>query len=85
MTPPRIWHWHGYKPSDVRCWLHAIVEEGRWPSGGRHPIPSGCRTFSPIHMNSCYLRSFVWLLDQHDAMLRVTDLAHALSKRQLQA
>ena len=23
---PVIWHWHGYKPEDVRCWLKSIQE-----------------------------------------------------------
>ena len=26
---PKLWHWHGYKPSDVDCWLNAI-ESGAW-------------------------------------------------------
>ena len=52
------------------------------PSGGRQPIPSGC-TFT--HPHEQLLPAQLRLPDQHDAMLRVTDLAHALSKRKLQA
>ena len=27
---PRIWHWHGYKPRDVHCWLR-MMSMGVWP------------------------------------------------------
>ena len=30
---PRIWHWHGYKPQDVACWLEAM-RRGSWPARG---------------------------------------------------
>ena len=28
--PPRMWHWHGYKPEDVECWIDAM-RDGTWP------------------------------------------------------
>ena len=28
--PPRMWHWHGYKPEDVQCWIDAM-RDGTWP------------------------------------------------------
>ena len=37
---PHIWHWHGYKPADVVCWLRAIAE-GTWPLRAWHELP-GC-------------------------------------------
>ena len=37
---PRIWHWHGYKPSDVSCWLRTMAE-GAWPLRAWRDTP-GC-------------------------------------------
>lgn len=37
---PRIWHWHGYKPSDVACWMRSIAE-GTWPLRAWRDTP-GC-------------------------------------------
>lgn len=25
-----MWHWHGYKPEDVECWIDAM-RAGTWP------------------------------------------------------
>ncbi|KAL1498865.1 hypothetical protein AB1Y20_013389 [Prymnesium parvum] len=79
----RIWHWHGYKPADVRCWLDAMVS-GAWPrrawrdldgcdGRGRcryRPVKdSGCRWFSRIELAPCYLHTYVHLLLQHERFL----------------
>lgn len=37
---PHIWHWHGYKPNDVACWLNAMAT-GKWPLRGWRETP-GC-------------------------------------------
>ena len=26
---PYLWHWHGFKPYDVECWL-SVLERDRW-------------------------------------------------------
>lgn len=39
-TQPRLWHWHGYKPADVQCWLDAMAK-GTWPLRGWRDTP-GC-------------------------------------------
>ena len=69
---PHIWHWHGYKPHDVACWMDAI-EGGAWPSRAWQDLPvqgSGCRYFDAITMGSCYLRTYAFLLTQHQLLLR---------------
>ena len=38
-TQPRIWHWHGYKPSDVQCWMDSIAQ-GRWPTRSWRDTPN---------------------------------------------
>jgi len=82
VSDPRIWHWHGYKPSDVQCWLHAI-RAGTWPvrawrelegcHRGRckyQPIRnSGCRSFPQIKPARCYLRTYAHLLGEHQRLL----------------
>lgn len=81
---PRIWHWHGYKSSDVTCWLHAMAN-GTWPErawrqptacDGRRgacsykPIRgSGCRYLGRITPSPCYLRTYTYLLMQHERLL----------------
>lgn len=86
---PRLWHWHGYKPADVECWLNAI-RSGAWPerawrdtepncNRGRcrfTPIVgSGCRVMSVLKPRPCYLRTYTHLLAQHQKLLYVADLA----------
>ena len=83
----RIWHWHGYKPDDVRCWLEAI-RVGRWPlrawrsldgcnGQGRcsyRPVKnSGCHWFGRIDLAPCYLRTYTHLLVQHRRLLWLSD------------
>lgn len=78
-----IWHWHGYKPDDVQCWLDAM-RSGKWPQrawrdlegcDGRgrcryRPVKdSGCRWFSRLELAPCYLRTYVHLLLQHQRFL----------------
>jgi len=84
---PRVWHWHGYKPHDVKCWLDAM-RAGRWPlRGWRDETPncrrgrcrwkpiigSGCRYFGRISLNPCYLRTYTYLLMQHLSLLQLAD------------
>ncbi|KAL1526043.1 hypothetical protein AB1Y20_020864 [Prymnesium parvum] len=69
---PHIWHWHGYKPHDVSCWMSAI-QSGKWPAESwlDHPVRgTGCRYFDAISMGSCYLRTYVYLLVQHKELIR---------------
>ena len=40
MLQPHIWHWHGYKPADVACWLRSIAT-GTWPLRAWRDTP-GC-------------------------------------------
>jgi hypothetical protein len=88
---PRIWHWHGYKPQDVHCWLTAMGD-GSWPARAwgdvrtpcNHPscrwkpiFGSGCRFLGRIEPKPCYLRTYAWLLSQHQKMLRLaTNITH---------
>ena len=83
---PKLWHWHGYKPSDVDCWLNAI-ESGAWPERSWRALPnckrgrckwkpivgSGCRYFGRITMKPCYLRTYVYMLAQHRKLLELAD------------
>ena len=87
---PHIWHWHGYKPRDVTCWLRAM-STGTWPlrawrellgcAGGSHqclyqPIKdSGCRHLGRIGHSKCYLRTYTYLLMQHQNLLRLAAAA----------
>lgn len=91
---PRIWHWHGYKPGDVACWLGAMVK-GAWPlrawratpgcargGGGCNYQPikdSGCRHLGRIGHSRCYLRTYTYLLMQHRNILK---LAESVGNRQ---
>ena len=87
VAEPRVWHWHGYKPHDVACWLRAM-QSGVWPARGWRdtkvpcrrgrcrwkPIHgSGCRYFGRIEMSPCYLRTYTYLLTQHLRMLSIAD------------
>ena len=87
LLEPRLWHWHGYKPSDVECWVRAI-EGGSWPARGWNDIKpncrqgrcrwkpimgSGCRYFGRIAMTPCYLRTYTYLLTQHRRLLALAD------------
>ena len=41
---PIIWHWHGYKPYDVQCWLDGLISgrvELPGPSVSSEPLPHG--------------------------------------------
>ena len=83
---PKLWHWHGYKPSDVDCWLNAI-DSGAWPERSWRALPnckrgrckwkpivgSGCRYFGRITMKPCYLRTYVYMLAQHRKLLELAD------------
>ena len=69
---PHIWHWHGYKPHDVACWV-AAIRGGAWPARAWRHTPvmgSGCRYFDAITMGSCYLRTYAFLLTQHRRLVR---------------
>ena len=94
---PRIWHWHGYKPADVACWLGSMAA-GAWPlrawrdtpgcvegararslgakEGGAclyQPIKdSGCRYLGRIRQSKCYLRTYTYLLMQHQRLLHLS-------------
>ena len=84
---PRIWHWHGYKPQDVACWLEAM-RRGSWPARGwrdtkvpcrrgrcrwKPVLASGCRYFGRIDMRPCYLRTYVHLLVQHHRAIAIAE------------
>ena len=89
IAEPRIWHWHGYKPADVRCWLTAM-ENGSWPERawrrpacqGTHrgsctykPIRgSGCRYYGRITPGKCYLRTYAYLLGEHERFLAMASM-----------
>ena len=87
VVQPRIWHWHGYKPQDVACWLEAM-RRGSWPARGwcDTKVPcnkgrcrwkpvrdSGCRYFGRIDMRPCYLRTYTYLLTQHHRAVAIAD------------
>lgn len=89
---PRIWHWHGYKPRDVACWLESI-EHGTWPLRAWREAPgcaqgkgsckyqpikdSGCRFLGRIRQTRCYLRTYTYLLAQHQQLLHLAGSRHA--------
>ena len=79
---PRIWHWHGYKPADVQCWMRAMAM-GLWPwrppackkkAGARcvyRPMrAAGCRLYGSIQPTACWLRTYTYLLRQHERLLQ---------------
>jgi len=84
LEEPRVWHWHGYKPSDVRCWLRAMAN-GSWPERAWRPLSckerrkgscsykpirgSGCRYLGRITPSPCYLRTYTILLMEHERFL----------------
>ena len=54
---PSIWHWAGYKPNDVQCWLRAM-RSGKWPE-------RAWRNAAPPHaalpqQSSCTRRQCHW-------------------------
>ena len=81
---PHIWHWHGYKGGDVQCWLDSMAN-GTWPlrawrkpegcqkkrgACSYKPIRgSGCRYLGRITPNNCYLRTYTYLLRQHQSLV----------------
>ena len=56
---PRLWHWHGFKPRDVECWLSSI-DRGTWPMRAWRDTTSPCTAntrprcnFMPIANSGC--------------------------------
>ena len=80
---PRLWHWVGYKPRDVACWLRAMAAD-TWPweshkarcgRRGRcayRPVKeSGCRFIGSIQPGGCYLRTYAYLLTQYESLVAI--------------
>jgi hypothetical protein len=98
LKSPRIWHWHGYKASDVHCWLSAMAN-GTWPERAWRPLDcergsctykpirgSGCRYLGRISPSPCYLRTYTYLLRQADRLLELARRSHpVISKMSGQA
>ena len=93
VVSPHVWHFHGYKPKDVVCWLDAI-HSGAWPIRAWHTIGprcrqgrcrwkpirgSGCRYFGRIEPSRCFLRTYTYLLVEFRQMIRLADSIAPLS------
>ena len=80
---PSIWHWAGYKPQDVRCWL-STMRDGNWPErswrNGAPPFSAlpeetSCRTGScrwkPVLGSGCrFYSALAPLMQQTPCYLR---------------
>lgn len=75
---PFIWHWHGFKPYDVACWLGQL-EGGGWDldadvktalaTAGKH----GCRGLlnGRMGMHECSLATYLDLFAAHERLLGI--------------
>lgn len=78
---PFVWHWHGFKPYDVRCWLDRL-ESGAWDldldvksslqAAGKH---GSCRGLlnGRMGMHECSLATYLDLFAAHERLLVIAD------------
>lgn len=77
---PYVWHWHGFKPYDVKCWLEVLIE-GDWNLKGdvRTQISRskshGCRGLLNTRMSfpDCSLALYLELYANYLRLLLVAD------------
>jgi len=79
-----LWHWHGYKPADVRCWIEAAAA-GKWAPHWRpnashrlmHNIKwagTACRWFAAIgQLRPCAQVTYAHLWHEYERLLALAD------------
>ena len=82
-----VWHWHGWKPYDIECWVD-LMTRGEWPSGERLQevakagdwglkvaAEQGCRgKLAPrLLPHKCFLKSYALLLSHHRRLIRMAE------------
>jgi len=76
-----IWHWHGYKADQIRCFFDRIAD-GAWDVTGdteRGPAEAqvpGCHVVRgsgqfPHALRNCYLVTYAWMLTQHERLQQI--------------
>lgn len=75
---PRIWHWHGAKLVTAECWLRETRRRGLSCSTSsrvrrmNHFFPK-CAIRPELKVEPCVLRTYAWLMRQHQEILRIAD------------
>ena len=82
-----VWHWHGWKPYDIECWVD-LMTRGEWPSGERLQevakagdwglkvaAEQGCRgKLAPrLLPHKCFLKSYALLLSHHRRLIQMAE------------
>jgi hypothetical protein len=76
-----VWHWHGYKADQIRCFFDRIVD-GSWDvtksteQGPTEADVPGCHIVKgsgafPHAMKGCYLVTYAWMLTQHERLQQI--------------
>ena len=81
---PFVWHWHGFKPYDVQCWL-GLLETSRWnlttdiKTGLQNSGKMGCRGLlnGRMGMHECSLATYLDLYAAHERLLVIADALQA--------
>ncbi|KAJ1461654.1 hypothetical protein M885DRAFT_506711 [Pelagophyceae sp. CCMP2097] len=82
---PYIWHWHGYKPYDVECWL-GLLERGTWVHTNtvaqelKASAKKGCRGLingRMAWMHECSLSLYLTLYSHYERLLLMADAISA--------
>mmetsp|Transcript_6164 Transcript_6164/g.7886 ORF Transcript_6164/g.7886 Transcript_6164/m.7886 type:complete len:252 (-) Transcript_6164:241-996(-) len=78
--PPIVWHWHGFKPYDVQCWLEQL-QNGNWHlkddirSLIQHSKRRGCRGLVNHRMSfpECSLHLYLLLYSSYQRLLVIAN------------
>lgn len=82
---PFVWHWHGFKPYDVQCWLR-YLDSGAWDleeltirDGLQETKKGGCRgLLNPrMQMHECSLAAYLDLLAANERLLAIADAIYS--------
>jgi len=76
-----VWHWHGYKANEIRCFFDRIasgawdVTKGTDKGPAQDQVP-GCHVVKgsgvfPHALKGCYLVTYAWMLTQHETLQQI--------------